>query len=162
MESIKLAIDMEKETIATYRELARICRTNEGIKNILMMLAEDHEKHLSILDSMRTKPGVEMEKTQAFREARKLFEEMHGQKETFSCDLDQLRLYKEARDLILKKEKFYAEMIEKTDSEEDKSLLQKLVEEEKKQGMVLDHIITMVERPKTWLEDAEFVHLDDY
>ena len=126
------------------------------------MLADDHEKHAEILNNMRAKPRSEMTKTRTFREARKLFEEMHGRKETFSCDLDQLRLYKQARDLILKKENLYEDMIEKTDSEEDKSLLRKLVEEEKKQAVVLDHIIAMVERPKTWLEDAEFVHLDEY
>jgi len=162
MEFFDQALEMEKKTVETYHELAEKCRTNEGIKNILQMLAHDHEKHAGILNKMRRESGAGMAKTQAFREAHMLFKEMHGKNETFTCDLDQLLLYKEAHDLVLKKAKLYAEMRDKADSEEERALLGKLVDEEKKQAEVLDNIITMVERPNTWLEDAEFVHLDEY
>jgi hypothetical protein len=37
-----------------------------------------------------------------------------------------------------------------------------MAEEEKKQAVVLGNIIEMVRRPETWLEDAEFRHLDEY
>jgi len=162
MGSFELALDMEKQTVRIYRDLARMCLSNEGIKNILQMLAEDHAKHVKTLENKLSQAPLDIEDTRAFREARKLFEEMHGRKESFSCDLDQLRLYKEARDLVLQKEKLYEEMMGTTDSEEEKALLRQLAEAEKKQAAVLDNIIAMVERPKMWLEDAEVFHLDEY
>lgn len=162
MEAFDLALDMEKQTVKIYRDLADLCVSHEGIKKILQMLADNHAKHIQTLENMGSKPPFEMQGTRAFKEARKLFEKMHGSKETFSCDLDQLSLYKDARNLILKKRKLYAEMMDTTESEEGKGFLRRLAEEEKKQAAVLDNIIAMVERPKTWLEDAEFVHLDEY
>lgn len=162
MEFFEFAIDLEKKAIDTYRELAHQCRTNEGIKNILLMLVSDHEKHAQTLEKMKAKTRIEMTKTEAFREARKVFESMKRDKDVFSCDIDQLQLYKAARDLVQKKQKLYKDMASSMELEEDKILLSRLAEEEKKQATVLDNIIEMVNRPNTWLEDAEFHHLDEY
>lgn len=162
MEFFEFAIDLEEKTVDTYRELAHLCRTNEGVRNILLMLSADHEKHIQTLGKMRAKAPFEMTKTEAFRQARKLFDEMQRSKDVFSCDIDQLKLYKEARDLVQKKQQFYEEMIGRMDSEEKKNMLKQLAAEEKKQAAVLDNIIEMVSRPDTWLENAEFHHLDEY
>lgn len=162
MEFFDFAIDLEKKTVDTYRELADQCRTNEGVKNILLMLVADHGRHAETLEKMRDQARVDMSKTEAFREARKLFEKMQKDKEVFSCDIDQLRLYREARELVQKKQKLFEETVGRMESEENRALLKELAEEEKKQASVLDNIIEMVNRPNTWLEDAEFVHLDEY
>jgi rubrerythrin len=157
-----LAIDLEKKSVDTYRELAHQCRTNEGIKNILLRLVADHERHARTMEKMRVKAPAEMAKTEAFQEARKMFEKMQKDKDVFSCDIDQLRLYREARDLVQKKQKLFDEMADRMESEEKKNLLKQIAAEEKKQVMVLDNIIEMVDRPNTWIENAEFHHLTDY
>jgi hypothetical protein len=87
---------------------------------------------------------------------------MQRTREVFSCDIEQLQLYKEARDLVQKKQQVFEEMISSMEVEEHKTLLSQLAEEEKKQAMILDNIIEMVSRPNTWIENAEFVHLDEY
>ncbi|MFC2163695.1 ferritin family protein [Acidobacteriota bacterium] len=162
MEFFEFANDLEQRTVDTYRELANQCRANEGVKNILLMLVADHDKHVKTLEKMKTKAHAEMTETGAFREARKLFDKMQKDKDVFSCDVDQLQLYRDARDLVQKKKQFYEEMIDRMDSEENKNLLKQLVEEERKQATVLDNIIEMVSRPNSWLENAEFHHLDEY
>jgi rubrerythrin len=162
MNFIEFAFELEQKTVEVYRELADQCRTNEGIKNILLRLVADHDKHAKTLENMKTEAPVEMTKTEAFREARKVFEKMQRDKDVFSCDIDQLQLYKEARDLVLKKQVLFEEMTGRVDSEESKNLMMQLAEEEKKQAMVLDNIIEMVDRPNTWIENAEFHHLNDY
>jgi hypothetical protein len=162
MEFFEFVIDLEQQTVDTYRELAHLCRTNEGVKNILLMLSADHDKHMQTLEKMKAKTQFEMTKTEAFRAARKLFDEMQRDKKVFSCDIDQMKLYKEARDLVQKKQQFYEEMVGRMDTEENKNLVKHLAAEEKKQGSVLDNIIEMVSRPDTWLENAEFHHLDEY
>jgi rubrerythrin len=132
------------------------------VKNILLMQADDHEKHTKTLKEMQSKTSVEMEETETFREARQVFAEMQKDKTPFSCDLDQVKLYEDARDLVLKKLEFYSDVVEKMETEENKTLLKKIAEEERKQAFVLGNIIEMVRRPETWLEDAEFHHLDEY
>jgi rubrerythrin len=162
MDFFEFALDLEKKTIESYRTLAEKCQSNEGVKNILLMLADDHEKHTKTLKDMQSKTSVEMEETEAFREARDVFVTMQKDKTPFSCDLDQVKLYEDARDLVLKKLQFYLDIVEKMEGEENRALVKKIAEEEKKQAFVLGNIIEMVRRPETWIEDAEFHHLDEY
>lgn len=162
MDFFKFALEMEKKTIESYRMLAEKCQSNEGVKNILLMLAEDHKKHTRTLEEMQNNTAVEMKETGAFREARALFTNMQEDKTPFSCDIDQVKLYEDARELVLKKLQFYADIVDQIESEENKILVKKMAEEEKKQAVVLGNIIEMVRRPQTWLEDAEFHHLDEY
>ncbi|MGD8537867.1 MAG: ferritin family protein [Candidatus Aminicenantes bacterium] len=162
MEFFEFALEMETKTIESYRTLAEKCQSNEGVKKILLMLAEDHEKHTDTLREMQTSALVEMEETEVFREARRVFSDMQNNKSPFSCDIDQVRLYEDARELVLKKRQFYEDIAAKLETEESRALVAKMAEEEKKQAVVLDNIIEMVRRPETWLEDAEFHHLDEY
>jgi rubrerythrin len=163
MEFFKFALEMEKKTIENYRTLAERCQSNEGVKNILLMLADDHEKHTKTLITMQNKGHAEMPDTKAFREVHKLFANMQSEKNPFSCDIDQVQLYEDARDLVLKKQQFYLDIVDNMDiSQESKALVKQMAEEEWKQAVVLSNIIEMVRRPQTWLEDAEFHHLDEY
>jgi len=162
MDFFEFALDMEKKTIESYRTLAEKCQSNEGIKNILLMLADDHEKHTKTLREMPNNADIEMEETETFREARHVFAGMQKDKTPFSCDIDQVKLYEDARDLVLKKHKFYLDIVEKMETNENKALVTKMAEEEKKQAVVLGNIIEMIRRPESWLEDAEFHHLDEY
>ncbi|MGB3861556.1 MAG: ferritin family protein [Candidatus Aminicenantaceae bacterium] len=162
MDFFEFPLEMEKKTIESYRTLAEKCQSNEGVKNILLMLAEDHEKHAKTLKEMQNNAAVEIEETETFREARELFSNMQKDKTPFSCEIDQVKLYEDARDLVLKKLQLYLDIVEKMETEENKTLVKKMAEEEKKQAVVLGHIIEMVRRPQTWLEDAEFHHLDEY
>lgn len=162
MEFFKFALEMEEKTIENYRSLAEKCQSHEGVKNILLMLADDHERHTETLQEIQSSSSVKMEDTEAFREARRVFSNMQKDKNPFSCDIDQVRLYEDARELVLKKVQFYSDVAEKMDTEESRAIIAKIAEEEKKQASVLENIIEMVRRPETWLEDAEFHHLDEY
>ncbi|MCK4930537.1 MAG: hypothetical protein KAT01_00115 [Candidatus Aminicenantes bacterium] len=162
MDFFKFALEMEKKTIESYRSLAEKCQSHEGVKNILLMLAEDHEKHTKTLKEMKNNAVIEMKEPEAFREARKLFTHMQTDQDPFICDMDQVKLYEDARELVLKKRQFYLDMVMNMENEKNKSLVNQMAEEEKKQAVILNHIIEMVRRPQTWLEDAEFHHLDEY
>lgn len=162
MDFFEFALDLEKKTIESYRKLAEKCQSNEGVKNILLMLADDHEKHTKTLQEMPSNAAVEMEETEAFHEARQVFTKMQEDKTPFSCDIDQVKLYEDARDLVLKKRQFYLDVVEKMETNENKTLVTKMAEEENKQAVVLGNIIEMIRRPESWLEDAEFHHLDEY
>lgn len=162
MDFYEKAFELENAAIRMYRDLSEQCGTNEGIRNILMRLINNHESHFNTLKEMKDKSCGGMESTNAFTQAKSLFEKMQSEKNTFSCDIDQLRLYERARDLIIQKLEFYKGMIGKMDCDDDNKMIEKLVSEEKKHVVVLENIIEMVNRPNLWLEDAEFNHLDEY
>lgn len=162
MSFIEQALKYEQDTIKNYRNLAEQCTSHKGIQYILQKLIKDHEKHLQSLGQMSGKEIANLENKEIYKEVARIFEKIKMDKNTFSCNMDQLRLYQEARELILQKQKLYEEMQHKTDNDEGKRLLQELINEEKKQAIVLDNIIEMVRRPQNWIENAEFYHLEDY
>jgi rubrerythrin len=58
--------------------------------------------------------------------------------------------------------KFYLEMSDKVKIESQKKIFLKLAGEEKKHMFLLENLVEFVSRPETWIENAEFNHLDDY
>ncbi len=53
-------------------------------------------------------------------------------------------------------------MIDELESETDKKALTRIAEDERKHRFVLEDMIEMVTRPLTWIENAEFIHFDEY
>ena len=54
------------------------------------------------------------------------------------------------------------EKAQEVPEEYQKRIFLKLAEEEKKHYFLLENIIDFVSRPATWLENAEFCHLEEY
>ena len=162
MDPIKTALELEERSRQLYLNLAQRCLTHDGIKKILLMLAADHEQHAQAFSAMKKKAASPSIETQAFKAAKNIFMDMQDKQETFSCDIDQLHLYEEAKKEIEKKAQFYRDMLNAMSSDEKKALLTKIIKEEEKQILFLENIIQMVNRPNTWIEDAEFNHLDEY
>jgi rubrerythrin len=162
MNFFDMALSLENQVLALYRDMLKRCASHEGIHRILAMLIHDQEKHLQFLAGKKA-TGQPVENVESVgKEARRLFKSMQTRRQTFSCDLDQLRMYRQALELLKEKEAFYRKSSDSAQDRDDRAGLQKLAEEEKKQAMVLENIIMMVERPKQWLEDAEFNHLEEY
>jgi rubrerythrin len=162
MEFIEIALRMENEIIRAYRELAEKCVTHEGIRRILLMLASNQEQHALSLSRMKENLQFGVEASPAYEEARRLFSGMRKDEETFSCGMDQLQLYQEARELLQKKYDYYQEIGTHSAPRSAEKVLQDLLSEEKRQIKVLDNIIEMVSRPQYWLDNAEFFHLEEY
>jgi rubrerythrin len=162
MKFLETALELETETIKRYRALAERCTDHEGIRRILDMLISDHESHLASLRSWGDSRGAEAEDIGVFFEVKQMLEKMRSEKDTFSCSMEQVQLYREARDLVLQKLDMYQKIQAGLPDPAGRARLDQFILEEKKQGRVLDNIIRMVERPEQWLEDAEFSHLEEY
>ena len=162
MEFIDTALEMEISIIERYKTLSEQCVSHEGIRRILGMLIADHENHLESLKSIQEKADFSLEDQGLFQEVKKQLSGIKSGRNTFSCDIDQLKLYKEARELVLEKQEMYQKTRDRLKDPAALEYLDRLILEEKKQLFVLHNIIQMVERPEGWLEDAEFSHLDEY
>jgi len=161
MDIFEYAMKMEKDGEAYYNEMAR--RTDDkGLKSILSILANDEVKHYRTLEAMKKdeKPG--MADTEVLSGARNIFTEMKEKNLNPDVRLSQRELWEKALDIEHRSEKFYRDKSGEMINPTNKELLLRIAEEEKKHIFLIENIIEFITRPKQWVENAEFHHLDEY
>ena len=161
MTIFEFAMKMEKDGEAYYREMAEKCRI-PGLKHILLMLAEDEVRHYDLLKNMKQQAIAKMAGSTVIKEARNVFAGLRGKKNYFDLQGSEVELYKKAIEIEKQSEDFYREKCDEVDTDEAGKLLMKLADEEKIHSFLLENMVVFLSRPETWLEDAEFNHLEEY
>jgi rubrerythrin len=160
MDIFEYAMQMEKDGETYYRQLAEKTN-NKGVRTILTMLADEEVKHYNTVESMKTtKP--QMAETTILADAKNIFIRMNDSGEKFDFDISQTELYKKAQDIEKKSQDFYLEKANEVEEKYQKEIFLRLAEEESQHYFLLENIIQFVSRPETWLENAEFYHLQEY
>jgi len=77
-------------------------------------------------------------------------------------DVSELQLYQKARDIEQQSRQFYIEKAEEIEDRCQKGIFRKLADEEQKQLILLENICDFISKPQSYLENAEFHHIDDY
>ncbi len=162
MDFFDIAMQIEKEGQDYYNTLADSCTSNEGIRHIFKMLANDEKKHYAAFLKMKQNNPPDFEKSDIFDNASEVFNDFRKQFDKVSCDTSQLDLYKKAYELEKKSYDYYMERLNELTDPMHMSIVRKVANEEKKHMLVLENIIELVERPETWIEDAEFFHKEEY
>jgi rubrerythrin len=160
MDIFEYAMQMEKDGEDYYRQLVGQTE-NKGLKAIFSMLADEEVKHYEVVEQMKTH-SPQMTQTQVLTDAKNVFVHMKESGETFDFDARQVELYKKAQDIEKKSQDFYSEKAQEVTKEEQKEIFKQLASEEEKHYFLLENIIEFVSRPDTWLENAEFHHLEPY
>ena len=162
MNIYQYAMKLEKDSENYYNRL--MSKTNDvGLQTILKMLADEEVRHFNIVKKMmKTDTYPEFAETDILKNAKSIFLKIKGKKLVFNFDLVQTDFYRKAQEFEEKSHKHYLEMSKKVEGEAQKNLLLKLAEEEKKHMFLLENLVEFVSRPETWIEDAEFNHLDEY
>ncbi len=162
MNIYKYAMKMEKDGENYYRELAN--KTEDiGLQNILKMLADEEVRHYNIIEQMmKSKASAELAETGILKKVKNIFIKIKGKNLVFNFDLPQINFYRKAQEIEEKSYKFYIEISDKVEIESQRKLFLKLAGEEKKHMFLLENLVEFVSRPETWIENAEFNHLDDY
>lgn len=161
MNIFDFAIQMEKDGEAYYRDLTG--KTDvAGLKSILTMLANAEVKHIRIIEQMRADAkGVRMAEDALFEETKNIFQQMKASKPAFDFDASHADFYRKALDIEAKSHAFYKEQADKSEDDEKRLFLQ-LAEEEKRHMILMENLTEFVSRPESWLENAEWYHLDEY
>ena len=74
----------------------------------------------------------------------------------------QVDLLREAQTIEQRSWAFYEEQAERATDPAHKTLFLRIADEEKRHYFLLDSIVEFMDRPRTWIENAEFNHLEDY
>jgi rubrerythrin len=85
---------------------------------------------------------------------------MQGQ--AFDLEGLQVEVYQQAQSLEQQSRDLYRDKASEAQDRSHKELFLKLADEEQRHYFLLDHMIEFVDRPRTWIEDAEFSHLENY
>jgi rubrerythrin len=160
MNIFDFAMQMEKDGETYYHELAAKCNV-AGLKRILNLLANDEVGHYNTLEKLKRGSSTKIIATEVLKNAKNIFQEMK-EGEQWDIDVPEIQLYEKAIEVEKKSEDFYKEKADETDQAEVREILLKIAEDEKRHQYLLENTINFLSRPKTWIENAEFHHLDEY
>ncbi len=162
MNEFDFAIKMEQDAEKLYRDLAKKAST-PGVKQIFTMLADDEAMHERALEILKRKNGGKDLNDNFIPEVTTVFEKMRDHINEIELSKDQLDDYRIALNIEKKGYAYYKEQFEKSDSPEAKHLFKSLANQEKYHIRTVENLVEMLERPKWWVENAEFTPRDsDY
>ncbi|MCR4293397.1 MAG: ferritin family protein [Candidatus Kuenenia sp.] len=161
MDIYEYAMQMEKDGETYYRELVEKV-DNKGLKKIFTMLADAEVIHYNLFLKVKKNSVIHMTDTPILSNVKNIFAKMKEEKDTFGVTASQVALYKKAQDIEKKSQVFYLEKADEVNIPSQREIFLKIAEEEKKHYLILENIINFVSRPQTWLENAEWYHLDEY
>jgi rubrerythrin len=160
MNIFDFAMEKEKYSEDYYRQLAAKSG-DKGLMEIFNMLADEEGRHYQIVSDMKKDITPDLAETTVLSDAKDVFEKMRESAQRFNFNISETELYKKALKIEKQSWDFY---LEKADEvvESQKEIFLELADEEKKHYFLLENIIDFVSRPETWLENAEFYHLEEY
>lgn len=158
----QFAMKMEKDGENYYRELSE--KTNhEGIRHILTFLANEELKHYKVVEQFNQEvKHPSMAEENVFDTVKNIFVRMKESEQDLHFDITEADLYRKAQKIEKESRQFYLEKADEVKDETQKQVLLRLAEEEKKHEFVMENLVEFITRPDTWLENAEWYHLDEY
>ena len=160
MNIFEYALQMEKDGEDYYRQLAQQT-SNKGMRTILTMLADEEVKHYNTIEKMKTAKPHMAERT-ILTDVKNVFIQIKESNEKLDFDMKQTELYKKAQDIEKESRDFYLDKANEVKEKYQKEVFLRLADEETKHYFLLENIVEFVSRPETWLENAEFYHLEEY
>lgn len=154
MDLFEFSIQMEKDAEALYRKMAENAPV-EGIKKVLLMLAEDEVKHRVAIEHLQKKLDVPAQKGVAL-DIKTVFDDMKSDENITSISVDTVEDYRKAVEIEKRGMAFYKEKFEEADDPVNKQLFETLMKQEAYHLRTCENLLDMVQKPDWWVENAEF------
>ncbi|MEE4167226.1 MAG: ferritin family protein [Desulfocapsaceae bacterium] len=154
MDFFEFSIQMEKDAEMLYRKMADAAPV-DGIKKVLLMLAEDEVRHRVAIENLQKKAAVDPGNGTAL-DIKTVFEEMKQDKELTNISVDAVDDYRKAVEIEKRGMEFYKEKFTGADDPESKKLFEVLMNQESYHLKTVENLLDVVQRPDWWVENAEF------
>ena len=161
MNQLAFAIQMEVDGEQYYLKQARLNQGNP-LSKVFSILAETEKKHASLLRSLDTQPLPANADANADQERATLFSSLDDFQAGDRSTPEQLDAYQAALEMEHKSVELYESLLQKAESQDEQHLLAYLVQQEKDHVTLIENLIKLLERPKEWVEDAEFGKRKEY
>jgi rubrerythrin len=154
MDYFEFSIQMEKDAEALYRKMAENAPV-EGIKKVLLMLAEDEVRHRVAIEQLQKKMDVGPAQGSAL-EIKTVFDELKKDASITNITIDAAEDYEKAVEIEQRGLDFYKEKFEGAEDPQSKKLFEVLMRQESYHLHTTKNLLDMVRRPDWWVENAEF------
>ncbi len=165
MNAFEFAMKMEQDGKRYYEEHAA-ATADPGLKKIFAELADDERRHYELFQAMAAGENPDYEavlKTSILKTTRNVFEKLSASKKEIGAFPAGFReAWVKAREIEAQSETFYREQAKKNEQSPQKKIWTRIADEEHKHWVTIDSVIGFLDRPKQWLEDAEWSNLDPY
>ncbi len=158
MDLFEFSIQMEKDAEALYRKMAENAPV-EGIKKVLLMLAEDEVRHRIAIEQLQKKLDVPAQKGVAL-DIKTVFDDMRQDESITSITVDAIEDYRKAVEIEKRGMAFYKEKFEEADDPVSSQLFEALMKQETYHLRTCENLLDMVQKPEWWVENAEFTPQD--
>lgn len=158
MDLFEFSIQMEKDAEALYRKMAENAPV-EGVKKVLLMLAEDEVKHRVAIEQLQKKLDVPAQKGVAL-DIKTIFDDMKSDESITKISVDAVEDYRKAVQIEKRGMAFYKEKFEEADDPVSKQLFEALMKQETYHLRTCENLLDMVQKPEWWVENAEFTPQD--
>ncbi len=161
MNLFETAKQIELEGEQSYRKLAENA-TDEGLRTIFTLLAENEVEHYKAFDEMERKAELTFSGTDFIREAKDVFQGMTKRAASYNENTPQEEVYKAALLGEQKSVEFYNSLLQKEEDKANRAVIEQIISEEKNHVRLLENMVDFLEQPMTWLENAEFAKIEEY
>ncbi len=162
MNIFEFAMQMETDGRKYYLDQAE--KTDHPLlKKILLEMADDELKHYNLFKRLLEGDAAEYEeakKTTIVASTKNIFQTMKDEGTEFSSDENTVNIWAQASEVEKKAEAFYREKVGETDDANAKNILNRIADEEHMHWMTIDNVISFLNKPEQFLENAEWSNLD--
>ena len=161
MNSLEFAINMELDGQKYYLEQAENNKDN-SLKTVFLLLAKDEGCHADMIKKELAETTYELTDNKILTETNNVFKGVGDFKNRFKEIPNQIDVYRMALEREQESIDLYKKFLNDAVDESSKKLFDFLVKQEENHYRIFDNLITLVERPEEWVEDAEFGIREEY
>lgn len=159
MNSMELAISLELASKRFYMEQADQTEDN-GLRSIFHTLAEEESIHARILKNKAENLPFELVDT--FAEIKNIFSSLGAHKGIINLKPETADIYAMALETETRSLELYKQMRKDATTEGDQTVFDFLIGQETDHYEVMEELLKLVNRPREWVESAEFGLREEY
>ena len=161
MNKLNFALQMEIDGEQYYLKQAELNKNN-AMAQVFQILAKAESTHAELIRRLSGDFAYGFKDDLLPAEPENLFSGLGDFKRDAAYLPGQLEVYRLALDMEQKSIDLYQGMLAETTEESPKKLLAFLIKQEQDHFALFDELVTLLSRPKDWVEAAEFGPRDNY
>jgi rubrerythrin len=162
MDFFDMAKNLEIENRKMYEDFSANAPVNE-FKPVFTFLASQEQQHHDLFAALQKKVAIAVPVDEnALLKSKQLLAQWGNQLILPATLNDYESAYNKALVAERQTVAFYTEEQSKLQNSEHAKIVDLIIEQEKRHATLLESLIEFTRRPKEWIENAEFNHLDQY
>jgi rubrerythrin len=160
---LEFAMGIEKEGMDYYKHLANTS-VGKDVASIFTFLSEEEKRHYEIFAALRNNADVPpLEDFAILSRAPQVFKGLADHFETYGVPATHYyNAYEKALRFEEKSVSYYSDALTKIMDAAKKDILAKIIDQEKTHVQFITGLLEFLRHPGEWLENAEWVHTDEF